>query len=80
MVVEPKGGHRKKLSEKQLRLLRILSGFESIGQSPSHLELAKILGVTQPAVTMMVQILANKGLIIYKKGHGRSIKLNTEVE
>ena len=45
-----------------------------IGQTPTHKEIAKVLGVTPPAVTVMLNNLEKRGAI--QRGNGwRSIKL-----
>jgi DNA-binding MarR family transcriptional regulator len=65
-----------KLTNKQLNLIRVIEGFHIIGQYPTHRELAKVLGVTPPAVTAMLRNLEKKGAI--EKGRDwRSIKLLT---
>jgi len=67
-----------KLTKKQQKLMRVLEGFNIIGASPTHKEIAKVLGVTAPAVTVMLNNLEKRGAI--ERGNGwRSIKLtNTD--
>jgi Mn-dependent DtxR family transcriptional regulator len=63
-----------KLTKKQQKLVRVLEGFTMIGQTPTHKEIAKVLGVTPPAVTVMLNNLEKRGAI--QRGNGwRSIKL-----
>jgi Mn-dependent DtxR family transcriptional regulator len=63
-----------RLTKKQQKLVRVLEGFTIIGKTPTHREIADVLGVTPPAVTVMLNNLERRGAI--ERGSGwRSIKL-----
>lgn len=66
-----------KLTNKQKKLVRVLEGFSIIGKAPTHKEIAKVLGVTSPAVTVMLNNLEKRGAI-QRSGGWRSIKLMTQ--
>jgi len=62
------------LTKKQRALLRRIEGFAVLGQVPTRNELARISGVSSPAITKMLKHLENKGYVEIGTGW-RSIKI-----
>ena len=56
-----------KLTKKQNKLLGHLLGFSDLGQTPTRKELAALMGVTSPAVTIMLQTLQRKGAVVLNR-------------
>jgi Mn-dependent DtxR family transcriptional regulator len=56
-----------KLTNKQARLLGHILGFADLGQTPTHKEMALLMGVTGPAITIMLQTLHRKGAVVINR-------------
>lgn len=56
-----------KLTKKQNKLLGHILGFKDIGQTPTHKELASLMGVTSPAITIMLKTLHRKGAVVLNR-------------
>jgi len=56
-----------KLTKKQSKLLGHILGFNDLGQNPTRKELASLMGVTPPAVTIMLQTLHRKGAVVLNR-------------
>jgi len=69
-----------KLTKSQQRLLRAIEGFHTIGQTPSQLELSKVLGVSQPAIFSCLKKLERKGAIRRNGSKHRTIKILIQSE
>ena len=63
------------MTRKQLKLCRLIDGYRLLEFNPTQKELAECLNVTQPAVSVMLRTLANKGIIDKPKNSVRNIKL-----
>tara|TARA_A100001201_G_scaffold51623_1_gene51188 strand:+ start:110 stop:328 length:219 start_codon:yes stop_codon:yes gene_type:complete len=62
------------LTKKQHALLRRIEGFAILGQTPTRNELARVSGVSSPAITKMLKHLENKGYVKINRGW-RSIEI-----
>tara|TARA_R110002020_G_scaffold41325_4_gene121967 strand:+ start:3027 stop:3317 length:291 start_codon:yes stop_codon:yes gene_type:complete len=56
-----------KLTKKQAKLLGHILGFADLGQTPTHKELASLMGNTSSAVTIMLQALHAKGAVVLNR-------------
>lgn len=56
-----------KLTKKQAKLLGHILGFADLGQTPTHKELAYLMGNTSSAVTIMLQTLHEKGAVVLNR-------------
>lgn len=56
-----------KISKKQNKLLGHILGFNDLGQTPTHKELATLMGVTPPAITIMLTTLQRKGAVVLNR-------------
>lgn len=56
-----------KLTKKQSKLLSHIIGFADLGQTPTHKELASLMGNSSPAVTFMLRTLHDKGAVVLNR-------------
>lgn len=56
-----------KLTKKQTKLIGHILGFADLGQTPTHKELASLVGTTSTAVTIMLRSLNAKGAVVVNR-------------